>query len=105
MTGKRTPPNVKGSLAIAADSRLCIFVSELDFSGYRIGRATGQWIRLGHHATNSSTAVSRTSRGKFRCGHRVRRRTSDADEDLLAANYDIANDGRQDYDNWSGNRG
>jgi hypothetical protein len=41
MTGKRTPPNVNRSLAIAAVPN-CILVSELDPPGYRIGRAAVQ---------------------------------------------------------------
>jgi hypothetical protein len=94
MTGKRTPPNVNRSLAIAAVPN-CILVSELDPPGYRIGRAAVQRNRRRPPATNSTTAVSRASRGKSCRGRSVfDGPPRGPNEDLPAVNYDIANDGR-----------
>jgi hypothetical protein len=64
MTGKRTPPDVTRTLAIAADSD-CNLGPELDPPGYRIRRAAVQRNRRGPPCDNSSTAVSRVSSSKF----------------------------------------
>jgi hypothetical protein len=52
-------------------------------------------IDAGHRATNSTTAVSRASRGKSCRGRSVfDGPPRGPNEDLPAVNYDIANDGR-----------